>query len=81
MSCTYKPHNPVSDGPADLYHRMNQIDCAMKKFGGSVYKSKTRSKSKPKSKSKPASKTASKPASKSSSKTASKHRKSHRRPK
>lgn len=35
MSCTYKTHNPDTDGPANLYHRMNQIDCAMKKFGGS----------------------------------------------
>ena len=49
MSCTYKPHNPVSDGPADLYHRMNQIDCAMKKFGGSV---KRKAKRKPRSKKK-----------------------------
>ena len=36
MSCTYKTHNPDTDGPANLYHRMNQIDCAMKKFGGSI---------------------------------------------
>jgi hypothetical protein len=51
MSCTYKPHNPVSDGPADLYHRMNQIDCAMKKFGGSVKrKAKARLRSKTRTK-------------------------------
>jgi len=36
MSCTYKTHNPDTDGPANLYHRMNQLDCAMKKFGGSI---------------------------------------------
>jgi len=35
MSCTYKKYTD-SDGPEHLYNRMNQIDCAMKKFGGSV---------------------------------------------
>ena len=35
MSCTYKKYTD-SDGPEYLYNRMNQIDCAMKKFGGSV---------------------------------------------
>jgi hypothetical protein len=51
MSCTYKPHNPATDGPADLYHRMNQIDCAMKKFGGSI-RSKVRAKTRAKAKAK-----------------------------
>ena len=44
MSCIYKTHNPDTDGPANLYHRMNQIDCAMKKFGGSKTRIRTRSK-------------------------------------
>uniref|UniRef100_A0A6C0HQG4 Uncharacterized protein n=1 Tax=viral metagenome TaxID=1070528 RepID=A0A6C0HQG4_9ZZZZ len=35
MSCTYKKYTD-SDGPEHLYNRMNQMDCAMKKFGGSV---------------------------------------------
>jgi len=34
MSCTYKKYNSETDGPSSLYHRMNQIDCTMKKFGG-----------------------------------------------
>ena len=35
MSCTYKKYSDL-DGPEHLYNRMNQMDCAMKKFGGSV---------------------------------------------
>jgi hypothetical protein len=38
MSCTYKKYNMDTDGPSHLYHRMNQLDCTMKKFGGSVRK-------------------------------------------
>ena len=54
MSCIYKTHNPDTDGPANLYHRMNQIDCAMKKFGGSKKRSRPRlTKRKRKSRSKP----------------------------
>ena len=40
MSCTYKKYNNQTDGPHHLYHRMNQIDCAMKKFGGTLRKTK-----------------------------------------
>jgi len=36
MSCTYKPYNIDTDGPSSLYHQMNRIDCALKKFGGTL---------------------------------------------
>ena len=46
MSCIYKTYNPETDGPYFLYHRMNQIDCAMKKFGGSYTKRNKRRRNK-----------------------------------
>jgi hypothetical protein len=59
MSCIYKQHDSTTDGPPELYHRMNQMDCALKTFGGSLSKrkSKTRSKRKTKSKTKHKAKT------------------------
>lgn len=59
MSCIYKQHDSTTDGPPELYHRMNQMDCTLKTFGGSLSKrkSKTRPKRKTKSKSKRKAKT------------------------
>jgi len=55
MSCIYKQHDSTTDGPPELYHRMNQMDCALKTFGGSL--SKRKSKTRPKRKSKRKAKT------------------------
>lgn len=55
MSCIYKQHDSTTDGPPELYHRMNQMDCALKTFGGSL--SKRKSKIRPKRKTKRKSKT------------------------
>ena len=55
MSCVYKQYDSITDGPADLYHRMNQMDCALKKFGGTAKRRKMRKRTlskKPKSRSK-----------------------------
>jgi hypothetical protein len=50
MSCIYKQHDSTTDGPPELYHRMNQMDCALKTFGGSLSKRKSKRRSKRKTK-------------------------------
>lgn len=42
MSCSYKQYSPETDGPSYLYHRMNEIDCDMKMFGGTIRKKRNK---------------------------------------